>query len=565
MKFLKSLARYFVAWVFVFGLLFGFDAVFAQIPVWFSIQVLDTPLDINQETDVIVTALRPDGSIETAYEGTILMFFDSNDNLDDSFFEVPNGGLFTFSLSNQWVQTFSKALKVGRSWEFEFIVSDLTDATIEGQATVVVGSDPEELDNLQNVLIDSPTSGGTVTTSILNILWRSDVARAPLQIIINGELMEQESETDLDWDYNVFISDLDIGSGENILQVRILNFEWQIIGKSELHPFIYNPPESDGLFKWLTVSPSTTIEAWEKFTFLVETDSTVNSVQLKIGNLVRPLTKDTPTTFSNDVLLEDWTFDVDVTIILDSGERRLYEKQSVVTVTEKILIEKLKLVRDNLNPDDVQLSWEISGWDADEYIIMYGTQADLLNNREETTDDNFLFEELLEETYYFQVTPVDLNWDVIGDASDIVSISLWEFESGGTSWNWSSNANCSIQWITVSTSRIGDTYYLVWWSVSGATNYVVYRSEFATSTLSQMQKIWETSDTKFPYPFDPFAVEDQYSHYAVQAICSDGQWVQLWSTTKVKVWPVTDLFFLFALTLLWYLLYVLFGYTRQKE
>lgn len=546
----------------LFGLVCFPASVFAQVPASFSVQLSQNPIDVDQEVDVTVTALRTDGSIETGYEGTILLYFDSDDKLDDSFFQVPNGGLFSFSLTNQGVQTFSKALKVSRSGEYDFVVSDLTDATIEGKITVAVGTTNDQASNLQKVVIDSPVSGSTVTTSVINVLGRADVARAPLQVLINDTLLDQESETNADGEYNVFLSDLSINSWENTLQVRVLNFEWQVIGKSDSMPFVYNPPASDWLFKGLTVSPSTNVKAGEKFTFVVETDSSINSVQLKFDDLVRPLTKDSPTTFSNDVLLDPGTYDVDVTLILNTGERKLYQKQSTVTVGEKTTIQQVKLVRDNVNPDSVQLSWQTVWWDANKYIIAYGTQDNLLNQKQETDQKSYLFEGLAEQTYFFQITPVDASGSVIGDSSDIVSINLGSLNSAGTPTGWS--AACSVQGISVSTSRIGDTYYLIWSNVPWVTLYTVYRSDTPATSIAQMRRIGETTDTKFPYPFDPFAVEDQYAHYAVQATCNDGQTVQVGGTRRVQVGPVTDLFFLLALTLLCYLLFVLYGYTTKQ-
>ena len=195
-------------------------------------------------------------------------------------------------------------------------------------------------------------------------------------------------------------------------------------------------------------------------------------------------------------------------------------------------------------------------------MITYGTQRDLLTQRQETSEKSYLFQNLSWENYFFQITPVDANGSVIGEPSDIVSIGAWVFNAAW--WTNDNTGTCTVQWLTVSTARIWDTYYLVWPNIAGATNYLVYRSEFATNSNSNMQKIGETVDTKFAYPFDPYAVEDQYAHYAVQAVCNDGQTLQLWGTKSVKVWPATDLFFLFIVTLLWYLLYVLYGYSRVE-
>ncbi len=553
--------------LFVVFLLWSFATdVFAQVPDKFLVEVSKNPAEPNEKIDLTVTALRSDGTTETWFTGSILMFFDTDDSqtFDDDIFQLPSNSIYTFIAEDLGKKTFSKGLSVARVGTYDFVVSLLNDASVEGKIAVIVGGDPNELDDLQAIEVFSPASGDTISSSVINILWKTDAARAPLQILINGKLLEQEGETQPDGEFNIFANNADIESGSNMLQVRVTNFDGQIIGKSPEIPFLYNPPSSDGLFKGLTVSPWDTVKANEKITFLVETDASVNNVELKIGSLIRPLTKSSQTSFTNDVLLEPGQYSTDVTLILDDGERKLYEDQILITVEDSITIEQIKLVKDINNEWTVQLSWDVTGGEADNFVIAYGQQKDLLSQREETSTQNFLFQNLSGSEYFFQITPVDADGNVVGDNSDIVSIVL-DDSGNHNSPGWGNSSICSVQWINVSTTRIGDSYYLVWPNISGATKYIIYRSEFSTNSISQMRKVSETTDTKFPYPFDPLAVEDQYTYYAVQAVCSDWQTVQVSAAKKVKVGPVTDLFFLLAITVLCYLLYVLYWYSIVKE
>lgn len=549
--------KYIVTSLFLVSVLFVWSTS-AQVPDGFLVEVSQNPMDVDEKVDLIVTAVRADWSTENQYSWSILMFFDSNDQVyDDSIFTVPANSIYTFIPEDLWRKVFSKALSVSRAGTYNFVVSDLTSASIEGSKTLIVGWDPTDSEDLQSILVISPASWDTISSSIINILWKTDAARAPLQVYINWKLLDQEWETLSNWEFNVFLSDATINSGQNTMQIRITNFDGVVIWKSPEIPFIYNPPASDWLFKWLTISPWTTIKAGEKITFLVQTDASVNSAQIKVWDVVRPLTKDTPTTFSNDVILDTpWTFPVDVTLILSDGERKLYEDQSVLIVKDQVKVEQVKLIRDAVNDWTIQVSWQIVWWTANNFIIQYGTQRDLLSLRQDTQETSYLFQWLTWDTYFFQITPVDEAWAAIWQASDIVSISSQLLTSAWTS------STCSVQWLSVSTARIWDSYYLVWPNIQWATNYIVYRSEFDTNSISNMQKIWETTDTKFAYPFDPYATEDQYAHYAVQAICSDWQTLQLGWTKKVQVGPATDLFFLFLITLLGYMLYVLYGHSK---
>ncbi|MEI7477565.1 MAG: hypothetical protein WCJ81_03450 [bacterium] len=54
-----------------------------------------------------------------------------------------------------------------------------------------------------------------------------------------------------------------------------------------------------------------------------------------------------------------------------------------------------------------------------------------------------------------------------------------------------------------------------------AERYIVYRSDRPVSSITDMQKVGEASDTKFAYPFDPKAPSEIYAYYAVVAVCQD--------------------------------------------
>lgn len=209
------------------------------------------------------------------------------------------------------------------------------------------------------MVINSPLSGERISSSVINVIGQSDVVRAPVQILINDTLMQTEGETNADGEFTVFVSDEEIGSGQAELQVRLLNFDGQVVGRSESVPFIYAPPATDDLFRGLSVEPDTTIQDGETFTFTVEANETINSVQLRIGDVIRPLTKDTPSTFSNEVLLQPGSYDVDVTLILDDGQRRVYEDQTRVTVEDVLSVQNVRLVKDANQDGRVQISWDV--------------------------------------------------------------------------------------------------------------------------------------------------------------------------------------------------------------
>ena len=96
---------------------------------------------------------------------------------------------------------------------------------------------------------------------------------------------------------------------------------------------------------------------------------------------------------------------------------------------------------------------------------------------------------------------------------------------------------CNPQWITLSSKKMNDKYYLVWASVPNATEYIIYRADQAVQNTQQMSVVGKTTETMFEYPFDPYAETDKWAWYAVEAICVDNVQKQVGDMTMVKVGP----------------------------
>ena len=94
---------------------------------------------------------------------------------------------------------------------------------------------------------------------------------------------------------------------------------------------------------------------------------------------------------------------------------------------------------------------------------------------------------------------------------------------------------CVVRNIKVTTAKIANKYYLTWNGVENATKYIVYRSDRETNVLADMNKVGETTDTRFEYRYDQNADRDLYAFYAVEALCADGATVMIDDAEKVHV------------------------------
>ena len=73
-----------------------------------------------------------------------------------------------------------------------------------------------------------------------------------------------------------------------------------------------------------------------------------------------------------------------------------------------------------------------------------------------------------------------------------------------------------------------------------------------------MQKVGETTDTRFEYPYNPNAKQEKYSYYAVQAICKDGKAIVIDDIKKVKTGPVENILLFVFMSLFFYASYRLY-------
>lgn len=131
---------------------------------------------------------------------------------------------------------------------------------------------------------------------------------------------------------------------------------------------------------------------------------------------------------------------------------------------------------------------------APQYKIEYGTSQNNLNLSTTVQTNEIIIENLgIGDTYYFQITPLDSAGNPIGTPSEITEAKIGEAIS------------CVVVGIKVTDQQIGEKHYLVRTAVNNIEKYIIYRSEFETSEVSNMQKVGETTGVMFEYPFNKLA------------------------------------------------------------
>lgn len=212
--------------------------------------------------------------------------------------------------------------------------------------------------------------------------------------------------------------------------------------------------------------------------------------------------------------------------LISNGDTKTISDVGKITVQSDVSIQQVKIFRDETDKTKLKVSRSTLG-DVGDVKIMYGTDRDTLDQTMVITGGNESLIANLDptKTYYLKAQPIDEGGNDVGTASDLVIVEPAQ----------PSAPTCIVNGINVLMEKIGDRYYLTWDKVPGTDKYSIYRAENETNDIRDMQKVGETSDTRFEYPYDPKAKKDQYAYYAVQANCTDGSSLQIDDVKKVKV------------------------------
>lgn len=526
-----------------------------EIPDAFSLTVTPNPVGVNIPADLTIKAVQADGTVVAGYKGTVIIDFL---NQDTNTYDMPSDGVYAFTAEDQWIKTFSKWLVVKRSGMFELTAFDITNDAVRWSISLVVWSGPTgDVVEQQLIEIVSPASGSVVSASALNVIGKSDSKRVPLQFFIDGQKVDLEDETDALGNFSVYLPG--VSSWPHTIQAKIVDYQGNIIGVSPMVGITYEAPATDAYLKSFTVTPDGTVNAGDKVVIAATVQDTVRSIEIRFGDMgLYPLERQSDGTFTKTIIADvPGVQKIDATLIFDGGQRTDYPDRATLNVVAVDGVSMLKAIADPNNPQRASLSWVQQGNPAG-YVVRYGTSPDALSSEAKSISPSTTIDGLQWGTYAFQVFAVDANGLVVGKGSDIVMLQN-VFGSAPTT---SDGGRCTVVGIKVKTEKIGDQYYLLRDSVPWATEYNIYRSDFVTKSVDEMQKVGTSPIAQFAYPFDASASHDQYAYYAVTATCADGTTLQVDNIKKVHVWPVSDMLTMILICLFCYSLYRLYRMAR---
>ncbi len=511
---------------------------------------------LNEAIDITVAVVDSAGQTTKDYVGDIYMEINIIDPAD---YTLPNDGYLEFMEEDQWSKTFSKGLIVKVPGTYKIQAYDLIDETLIGYATVIVWEVNEKEESDINLI--APVMGGVEIENNVDVIAQAiELPNSKFQIFMN-EVLKSEWISTEKWDITAYVTWA--WPGQNTLQVKIVDVNGMVLGQSPLVSFKFQS-NSDNIFKNIEILPTSTVRQWDKLTFKVTTDDTVTSADLRFsdGNYT-PLDNVSPGLFTKTITTETpWTITADLSLVA-GGNKKLYDSVASFTVEDGTAVWSMKFYTDSIDKTTLTVMWWQIG-QAAKYRVEYGTSPTVLSVSQDVSVNEIKISNLTpDQKYYIKVTPLDLSWNPVGSPSAVQDVTPGHLgpPSAGDD---PEPPTCVVKWILVKTGMIWDKYYLIRDGVENVEKYIVYRSDRETSNIADMKKVWESTDTQFEYRFDAKTRKYTYAYYAVEAICTDGANLQMWSVKKVNVWPMDNFMLFIAVVMFLYVSHKLYAYSSQE-
>jgi hypothetical protein len=516
-----------VASILWFALLTLTSSVFAASVDRFVVRIASNPVAVNEAVDITIQAVDVRWDVIKWYEGDIFMEVDNTKERDVT---LPADGVYTFQAVDQWSKIFNKWLVFKKEWTYTFRVYEVLDPSHEWTVEVVVkwGSGPSAGDD---IVIASPGSGSIEQNSTISVIGTSKFPNSPIEFYVDNKKVH-DTITESDGSFSTYLSKISVGS--HSLMIKIVDIDGNMLAESASVPFAYQTADLN-LYKSIVLTPPTP-EIDETITATVSALDTVSSIELLVDGQSYIMDKLDAGVFTKSFKLSSiGEYPIDLNITAGDNTRTYQKVKSITTKASTANITSIKYIRDAKDLDQVTVSWTTK-WEFASYRVMYGTKNANLDQTVNATTNNTQLTLDATTTYYVQVQWLDASGQIIGKASQIVTV-----DPAGQEWTHDSAWTCMVKGVVISAIMSGGKYYITWPNIAGVDKYTIYKSDKPNTPLAQSTKVAETVENMFLYPFDPKSKTKDYSYYTVQATCNDGTIVTVDETKKIQVWPVQNI------------------------
>jgi hypothetical protein len=392
---------------FLASTMFSFSSVFAAWIDHFEVQLSPNTAEVGEAVDLTIEAVDKNNTVIKDYDGTILIFSESDPEA-----ELPSAleeNTYTYSLSDEWVIKFENAVKFKNAWTQNIHIYDLNDDTVFWIAEAEIN----EATILQNVDIEivSPENWLTIWENKIWISWTTQ-KNHQIKIIVNNE---DEIKTTSN-DNGAFEIDVEnLRDWDNLIKAQVLDADSNIIWESEE---ISIKVDINSLnVKNIKVTPES-VDPENSFEIEVVTNPKLDSVQIILNDVITDLEEISDWVYSAKTYApkEPGTYKIDVKVKDELGHEKTEIWSTSITVNEveleaateekeKVKIIKTEVINEDVNTKnnkkDLKITWlklvelktkSILSWDAIEWADSYNiykklddSKLELVTNVKTTT------------------------------------------------------------------------------------------------------------------------------------------------------------------------------------
>ena len=571
-------------------LFLGFWFIFAQniLPDSADISVKD-PIIMWEATNLKITILK-NGSKMTSYNGTIRIIVTDEDwnKLKDNEYTVPSQWTYAFLWSDLWTKEFQRWLEIKKEGTFYIEVQDLNeneDKILWKQLIHVIKKSTP--DDVKYIEVLNPIPNANLIWDKIEIIWTATDIPNSEAIIYIDEKETWTTKVDSNWIINYTI--WNVAAWQHSLLLEIPDLAWNVMWRSDKIFFTISPAW-DSWIKNVLIEPEKGLMIWDMTSITAYTDDMIESVKMKLSD--RP---ENDSMVMNKVWI--WEFNQNVRLIgsweislsfetasSNNSVIQKYDDYKRFSVWDLPYIQNIKINTDAINRSadisrEVLNSSVVSSYLIDRWVEWSNT----LSWKDRSDKPAFRFSDVPYDTIVnLNITPYRSNESKHWAASKTIQFVItknqtdwcwngicedWESHElcpQDCDWEWWATIiprrSCSQDHVSVRTTKIWDSYYLVRDKIENVKKYLIYSS--SSPDWKDKTKVYETTDTSYEYPFDHNSKEDVYMYFWIYWICEDWEELELTWATKVQVWPAENFFLLMCLTLLIYSWIKLF---RQTE
>lgn len=321
--------------------MFSYTWVFAAWIDHFEVNFNLNKAMVGESLDLTIEAVDKNNETVLDYDGTILIFSESDPEAD-----LPSAleeNTYTFSASDQWIIKFENSVTFKEAWLQDIHIYDLNDDSVFWVAEAEI-DEKVEIKSL-DIDIITPEDGLTIWADSIWVSWTTQ-KNHQVKIILNGT--EEFSVTsNSDWIYEKTVDNL--ADWDNTFKAMVYDADWNKVGESEE---VKLRVELDSLnIKGVTVTPEA-VDPENSYEVEVVANPDLDEVSIIVNDVLTKLDESSSWVYTAKMIWEK-----------DSGIYKIDVK-----IRDELGHEKTELWAASIKINELELLAATSTWDTDEVI-----------------------------------------------------------------------------------------------------------------------------------------------------------------------------------------------------